>query len=221
MNDVYFLHIPKTGGRFIRNNIFRYIGEQLSQEDIDANNINIEFSHRGIYPLKENQYSFSFFRNPVERTVSHYLFFNAIFSENFNTEDKNNMIDWIEQNSAVHNYQSKYLSYYDENLYENFDYIVFPETNVNDVKENISKLTRFHKTEDINNLLVLSIYNEIQNYLNISEKIINRPIIIVGTEINVASRNMYNLLSNSEKNYIANLNSVDMEIYNSSELFTP
>lgn len=219
-DSVYFLHIPKTGGRFIRNNIFRYLGEHLSTTGIDAKSMDIQVSHKGISSLKDNQYSFSFFRDPVKRMVSHYLFFNAIFSENFSVEDKNIMMDWIESESNLYNYQSKYLSYYDHNLYENFNHIPFPETDINNVKATISSLNRFHRTSDINNNLVLSIFNDVQDYLDLPEKVLDRPIIIVGTEVNVASENMYSLLSESDKQLIAELNSVDMEIYNTDTLFT-
>jgi hypothetical protein len=218
-HSVYFLHIPKTGGRLIRNNIFRYLGEQISRDNIDTKDFNIKFSHSGIYLLEEDQYSFSFFRDPVKRTVSHYLFFNAIFKKNFSIENKNTMIDWIENNQKIHNYQSKFLSHYDEELYENFNNIEFLDVNINDVKNNIKKLTRFHKTENINNFLITSIYNEIQDYLDLPKKVLEKPIILLGTEINVASKDMYSLLSDYEKEYIASLNAVDMEIYNTSNLF--
>ena len=108
-----------------------------------------------------------------------------------------------------------------KNLYENFNYITFPETDINDVKSTISGLNRFHRTSDIDNNLVLSIFNDIQDYLELPEKILDRPIIIVGTEINVASENMYSLLSSSDKQLISDLNSIDMEIYNTDYLFTP
>ena len=219
-DSVYFLHIPKTGGRFIRNNIFRYLGEHLSNIGIDAKTKDIQVSHKGIFSLKDNQYSFSFFRDPVKRMVSHYLFFNAIFSEDFSVEDKNIMMDWIESQDNLYNYQSKYLSYCDNNLYENFNHIPFLETDINDVMPNISRLNRFHRTSDINNNLVLSIFNDIQDYLELPEKVLDRPIIVVGTEINVASESMYSLLSESDKQLIAELNSVDMEIYNTDSLFT-
>jgi hypothetical protein len=215
------MHIPKTGGRFVSINIFPFIEKIIQVNNLNKDKFIFESSHRGIYPLSlyKNCYSFSLMRNPVERTISHFLFFNKNDEFKINKKTKNIFLDWLEDNEFIRNYQSKYFLIYDENIYENINEIKLREIKKEGVIQNIKKIKKVYRTESIDNKMIQEIFKLTIEHCELLEYYKSRPIISIPSQKNYKSAELFKIMSKKEKSLIESYNELDMDIYNTGSLF--
>lgn len=220
-SSVYFMHIPKTGGRFVSMNIFPFIEQIIQVNNLNKNRFTFESSHRGIYPLDlyKNCYSFSLMRNPVERTISHFLFFNKNDESKINKKTKNIFLDWLENNEFIRNYQSKYFLIHDKNIYENINEVKLKTIKKEDVVQNIKKIQKLYKTENIDNKMIQEIFKLTIGHCELSQYYKVRPIVSIPSQKNYKSSELFKIISKKEKSLIENYNKIDMDIYNTNSLF--
>ena len=215
------MHIPKTGGRFVSMNIFPFIEQIIQVNNLNKNRFTFESSHRGIYPLDlyKNCYSFSLMRNPVERTISHFLFFNKNDESKINKKTKNIFLDWLENNEFIRNYQSKYFLIHDKNIYENINEVKLKTIKKEDVVQNIKKIQKLYKTENIDNKMIQEIFKLTIGHCELSQYYKVRPIVSIPSQKNYKSSELFKIISKKEKSLIENYNKIDMDIYNTNSLF--
>jgi hypothetical protein len=114
-SSIYHLHIPRTGGVFIRNQLLnQYKGDQCFATHYQPLKTHSLFNYRyvsghfGTYPISHmnNPKVFTVLRNPVDRFLSYYKYTRAFFNED--------MLDkwlWDKNLSSIHaNTQTKFLS---------------------------------------------------------------------------------------------------------------
>jgi hypothetical protein len=74
---VYHLHLPRTSGVFLRNQLKlsnAITGHKLKIDPEDFKKVDYAFGHYGSYPIQYADYSFCIFREPVERTISYFKY---------------------------------------------------------------------------------------------------------------------------------------------------
>jgi hypothetical protein len=108
-DNIYFLHIHKTGGHYILNNIINPVRDIFKEQ-----NKKILTGHLCWKPVKENTYVITSLRDPVKRTISH--FEHIVKYDNDNNElisnSINSLMSWIDKNKqSIPNFQSKSLTF--------------------------------------------------------------------------------------------------------------
>ena len=231
--NFYFLHIPKTGGRYVRT----YILNQLE------NKIDIlgDDRHDGwIDDISDDTYVFSILRDPVKYVCSvyaHTVSQKAGFIEYSNDRgrhtdfikkdivnislDKKYMFDWLAVNPWRYNLQSKE--------------ILHGTTGKKNVIDNIVQKYIFHSNVDkellykrLNRINLLIRQTSLYNAESVAQKICDDLGIEMAGEIqkdnltfhNIASTNLYNSLTEEDKAKIEELFDIDLEIYNNHSIFS-
>jgi hypothetical protein len=226
----YFLHIPKTAGRFFTHNVVVPLESILIDNNVHS------FYNRDTYiahqfwskEITNNTYVTSLIRNPVKHFVSvysHYAMLNnqaqravPVGLEEYN---KNTMFDWMDTYyEYVSNIQSKNFLITDPG--ESFIYSdatkdckVSNEIIFNRLKE-VSLLIR---SEDLKTNNIPKIHNKILTDLGIEYKKIDHKLQRASNYWNPDSTRIYNSLTNTDITKILDFNSIDSEVYNTKSLF--
>ena len=231
--NFYFLHIPKTGGRFVRTHI---LGQLENKIDILGDD-----RHDGwIDDISDDTYVFSILRDPVKYVCSvyaHNVSQKAGFIEASNDPgrytdfikkdivnislDKKYMFDWLAVNPWRYNLQSKE--------------ILHGTTGKKNVVDNIVQKYIFHSNVDkellykrLNRINLLVRQTSLYNAESVAQKICDDLGIEMAGEIqkdnltfhNIASTNLYNSLTEEDKAKIEELFDIDLEIYNNHSIFS-
>lgn len=218
--SLYLLHIPKTGGRFIKQSILKHIA------GIDY--LNNGERHSGwSKKIKDDTYIICILRDPVEAACS--LYAHLILSntdESFNIDDdqdhvsheiakkinlnKNFFLKWIENNKSYHNFQSKNFFIEDtpSEMYE-------IDIDIDLLYSRINKVSLLIKTEDLKKNGPEAIVKKISKDLNVD---INPIYFNDDRYSNPASKKLYDELSEEDKKFILHFFIIDQEIYNSTNL---
>ena len=114
-NCFYFLHIPKTGGRFFNHNVVRTLYEHLPKHGISL--IRDKYSHTGWHPeITDKTYIATLFRDTAEQMVS--LYAHALTLTSRGTRrvpplampiSKESMFKYYEERPYYLNFQAKNL----------------------------------------------------------------------------------------------------------------
>jgi hypothetical protein len=112
-NKFYFMHIPKTGGRYISLKVILPIMEQLNKNGISST-FSENNSHSGWHSKIDDQtYIVTILRDPVEQSVSFYSHTIALnpLGQLKNEYDKDkltkeNFFDWIKNEPSYPNFQA-------------------------------------------------------------------------------------------------------------------
>lgn len=114
-NKIYFLHIPKSGGRYFNEIAIYPIAKDLSNNGISWVH---PASHDGwISGIDEDTYTVCILRDPVKLACSYFSFFYPdVNTQEFNLKNdrvvqaiKIFFLDFLKQNEWMHNLQSKFL----------------------------------------------------------------------------------------------------------------
>ena len=222
-NSFYHLQIAKCGGTYLNNMIIHNIFNILQKNKIKY--IDGEY-HLG-WQEEQNIYTLSCFRDPVERTVSHYAYYKNGGQDRDIPANISSFIPWVKQNEELlSNYQVKNFLYTKVNIALN----PFNPTSGMDpdfllIKidkklafERIKKTKILLKNSQLNEEICVNVMQKIINDFNIPEKafISNK---IYDHNVTTESKNILNNLNKKEKQYLYELNYLDSEIYFSDNLF--
>lgn len=127
MKQLYFLHIPKTAGRFVKENIALFLRENNISSYINTyfpHGVDLKkqayiAGHFGTYPIdtiKDIDVA-CIVRNPIDARISYFNFrYEPIFSQRKEYQDIPDYVDKLryylfsDPNSEIHNnYQSRYI----------------------------------------------------------------------------------------------------------------
>lgn len=212
------MHIPKTGGRYIRQNLFLYLIQDTYNE-IDTKQ-SLFYDHNGFSFLQKNNrescFSFTFLRNPIERVVSHYMYLDCFNYELGSIkEHKNNLLSLIEDDSYyLNNYQAKFICYNGTNAFEDIDSSYEQQFSANMASQRLASISKIMKTESLSQQIINSLYSDCMNFLGIERKRDSIPSVRFYTSnFNKNSYEVFSMLSKSEKNFIESKNYQDMEIW--------
>ena len=229
-DSFYFLHIPKTAGRFFTHNVVVPINDILVKNGINS------FYNRDTYvahqfwskDITDQTYICSILRDPVKHMVSiysHYTMLNdgaqraiPVGSED---HDKNTMFEWMDKYSEyVSNIQSKNF------LISNPDGgFIYSESTKNCFVNNEIIFNRLNnvklliKSEDLKVDNIDIIHKKILKDFDIEYNKIDYKMQRASNYWNPDSTRIYKSLSSAEIDKILEFNNVDSEVYNTKSLF--
>lgn len=239
----YFLHVVKTGGRFLLNYVIEPITEILEKNGVEViKSPIIENSvrrnrHMGWHPdIDDSTYIVSIFREPTTWSCS---WFTHIYHQRNNllnldkqasviksvTLNKDDLFLWLEKERNFNNYQSKnYILQPDKNnssINKEID-IFHQEGNSVDIDLLYSRLERVNLLIKQNNLKKMD-YNDLIKKISTDLGIDIDYRVPYGADrfyqSNPSSQNLYKSLNDSDKDYINSIMDIDKKVYDSRFLF--
>lgn len=229
-NKFYFLHIPKTAGRYCKENIVVPLWEILINNGVGPfygpshANWNEPF-------ITDSTFILSCFRDPIERTVSHYAHEHTldqrgerkvpVGSSSEMTREK--FMDWAKLNeSYISNFQSKNFlennPNFDHESKSDFCYYIEDE-HIPLLMERVKRVNLFIKSISLDSSDIIKMQDYILNALGISEKPDRSRLISPTFFVNEDSQELYKMLTEEDKEYLKSLNEVDYLIFNDNSLF--
>lgn len=246
----YFLHIPKTGGRALREIVFDQLKNDLLDKGINSlspiitkgalDSGNTEAHYGWVSTIQADTYVVTLLRDPIRQSVS-------LFSHIYDT-DKNNLkkwgiksretdlskiskydyIDYVIKNKFYNNFQFKNIMSEDSDDWNELEYSLFKETFYN---KKIGVTERKKIVEDrIKQCNIIldadNLTNEImqKTYEKICNDLDINPsqLEFINTDVfkNTTSEHIYNQLDESEKNILRKILHLDYELYDNKDLFT-
>jgi hypothetical protein len=229
-DSFYFLHIPKTAGRYFTHNVVVPVAPVIKEHGIHSHYDRDTYVAHQFWAdfINEKTYVVSLLRDPVQHLVSLYSHFSVlgdsaqhkipIGAEEYN---KDAMFEWmIRNNETVKNVQSKnFLISRVENGFiyspETRDCVVTNEI-IFDKLKNVSLLI---KSEELSLKNTKQAYNKILSDLGVPAKKPEQKLQSRANSWNPDSTRIYSTLTEKEKEKILEFNSIDAEVYNTKSLF--
>jgi hypothetical protein len=224
-NKFYFLHINKTGGRYLTQNVIDPIKNELHKNGIL--HIVEPHSHSGWHSqIDKNTYVVAILRNTVQQTVS-------LYAHKISLDDSGNLKNKYNKNKI--NKKDFFEWLYNENLYPNFQTKNFLCNEFFLKKDHFKNKLNVKLNFDENLLNVRK--NQVNLFLNTNnidgrgleiQKKIFLDLGINGTTklakekkifFNEESKKLYNMLSNEEKEIIRKYNIKDDNFYTNTVFF--
>jgi hypothetical protein len=224
-NKVYFLHIPKTGGRFFVKYILNPMEDVLKENNIEIiKEIKDGFPHSGWHKdIDDNTYIITLFRDPAEffiSAISHLVYESAgLLDDGVVKKDspildikKETLYKELEKFKILQNFQSQ-------------NFILSPKNQIDIVKESVNY---YLKNKSFNNELAYERVKRVNlmirqkdlktmNYLKLIKKISED----LGIDINIDLSNIdkENFKNNSSELLFSKLTKEDLEIIYNNFLF--
>lgn len=222
IKPVYFFHIPKTSGRFFVINTTLLIEHELLNRGVQYNDILKAYGHRSFNPLDtQDILGYTFLREPVSRTISHWLHIYENKLTGSMVQDKKAFIDFLYANPAdpIIDYQTKFIAYdQDDGI---IDIIHGPfatpvtEADYNLAKTRLSKLTYTFDQKDQGDDLRYKFLDILYAHFNITPTVENTVNLKFRMGNNDSLR-LYSSFSDKEIQEVQDLLKNDVELYNST-----
>jgi hypothetical protein len=232
-DSFYFLHIPKTAGRFYTHAIIDPVRRTLINNDIKI--IVDQNAHQQWHTEITNKtYITSLFRDPCEQLVSLYVHSKLVRFEGIKaiTEDSNmdkdSFLYWAEKSfHYIKNYQSKHILFSNTKDYLECEMNAKVSENFRNNKlvtkdkvfSNISKISLLIKPQMLTDDNVIKLQNQILSDLNIQNTSIRQLNYNKPDYENIYSKQIYDSLTAKEKEDIKLISPIDCEIYETNSLF--
>lgn len=216
-----FIHIPKTGGHFLRTEVLEPLSSSFANKKIK-----FSMQHTGWSNITDDTYIMTSLRDPVKRTVSHFCHYAKLNEMPVSLFELNK---WLEFNeSKISNFQSKFLfyipsnkkyfgsdflQYFDDPNFLNISNIKYEDV-INKIKKINVVINEKHLTLETSKILL----NKIINDFNIVDFKMTRPYNVYN--INNESKNLYKKLNNKKIENLYDLNRIDSEIYFDKTIYT-
>jgi hypothetical protein len=218
----YFFHIPKTGGRFLFVNTANIIKYDMLKNNMSTKGVLNFFGHRSFVPVeKQDILSITILREPVSRTISHYLHIYENRLTGNIKKDKKRFFKFLKRNKkdAIINYQTKFISYNGEDEFIDIDNKNMPKVeNLELAKKRISMVNYVLDSKDISHSTANFLLNKLYKNFNLKN-----PGIIANvyyeTIINPESKALFDSLSPKERVWVENMMKNDMELYYSTQFY--
>lgn len=239
-NKVYFLHIPKTGGRFLTKYILNPISNTLKENNIDLVKLPDNVLKHGGWDkcIDDNTYVVSIFRDPAEHFVS--IVAHMMASEqglmddnqNFIVKDNGNSLDIDKQEVFNILEELKYLKNFQSQnflLEPNGEPILHTSRRLYNHKlhfdtdlimQRIQRTNLMIRHKDLKNINYSSLLNKVLNDLGI-ETNLNLDNFLIDKQYfkNNASEKLFNKLDSLDKEIIYKQFDFDKKIYEDDSLF--
>jgi hypothetical protein len=236
-NSFYFLHIPKTAGRFFTHNIVVPLREPLMNNGIHSfydRETYVAHQHWGNFITKDT-YVTSLIRDPIKHAVSSYCHYTMLDVTAQRTVplgleeyNKSDMFKWWEYHlDFISNQQSKNFLIEDPGINPDGTKIGYGKSDImkncivtkDIVIKKFEDVALLIKSEDLELSNINKIYKKILKDFNIENVDIKHKIQKASNYWNPDSTRIYNSLTEKDKERILSYSPVDAEIYNTSSLF--
>lgn len=221
-NRFYFLHIPKTGGRYFFGNVLASINDSLNQYGVPR--IDEPYAHTGWHKeIDDKTYIVCLFRDPVEQLVSlysHVMVLNNRGERRVPVGDleltKEDMFSWFNKDvEGVKNFQSKNFLTASEVKNRLSDVSIH---SIDQVLSRVQRVNLFISTETLNQVSYKTIVNKITDDLGIP-RLTNYISFHRDDYRNPDSMNLRASLTDADKEYIRSLSPIDDQIYSTKSFF--
>lgn len=229
-NSLYFLHIPKTAGRFFTHNVIVPLEPIIKEHGIYSHYTRDTYVAHQFWAdfITDDTYIVSLLRDPVKHMVSVYSHYSMlddgaqrsvpVGSLEYNKET---MFNWIDKyKDFVSNLQSKNF------LISNPDNgFIYSETtrdcqvSTDIIFNRLKKVSLILNSEDLTKNNVKKAQYKILDDFNISGVEIKHSLQKASNYWNPDSTRIYNSLTEKDKEIILSLSPIDSEIYNTKSLF--
>jgi hypothetical protein len=237
-NKVYFLHIPKTGGRFLTKSILRPMENALKDNRIELVKSPEDMRQHAGWPswIDEQTYIITVFRDPCEFFVSAVCHSEAgkkkmIDKDNWHilkdmgeslTVSKEELFDTLMRWDYLENFQSRNLmigpedkSVIQQAMADHSQNKLVNESSAYDKLKRINLVIRHEDLKKMDySLLVKKISDDLEVDIEIDLSNINGDIFK-----NKASEILFNSLNQKEKDIISQMFTLDKKIYEDDSLF--
>lgn len=206
--NIYFIHIAGTGGRSLKE----YVLNPLLNK-----NAEIVGKHNGwSNAINDSTYIISIFREPVKHACGFYLHF--LYKKEYGTDIKKLFLEHYRNSESLYNFQSKNFITagqafnYETGKYFNSDIIEIDEDllekRVSRIDLLISQDLLFHDIQYVANILAEDLDLHRIKIDNVDKY----------KHVNGMSADLYNSLTEDEKEEIKRYNSIDYKIYSQLRL---
>jgi len=226
----YFLHIPKTSGRFCKENVVVPLLKTFTKNKISfqlfPSHANWDTSY-----IDNNTYIFSIFRDPIKRMVSHYCHDIVLDNEGkrkipvgkAKEINRDLFLSWVQENEIyLTDFQAKNILLEDNKMnheIKSFFNFKLTKEEKNNVIKKIKKINLFIRAVNLNKNDCLLLQNKILLDFNLYPRLENIEFFDNQEFYNQDSSNLFKTLNNEDILYLNSLNSFDLEIYNNNSYF--
>lgn len=226
----YFLHIPKTSGRFCKENIVNPLLPVFANKGISCQ-LYPSHANWDIEYIDSYTYVFSIFRDPAKRIISHYCHDIVLDNEarrkvpvgTAKEINRYSFLSWVKENQTyLSNFQAKNFLLEDKTMdHEVKDFFNFTlkEDDKNDILKKIERTNILIKPINLNKTTSLLIQNRILFDFNLIKKEDNLEFFDNPEFYNEDSNNLFNMLIPDDLEYLNSFNEFDLEIYNNDSNF--
>lgn len=215
MSRVYFLHIPKTGGKFVSDNLMSYLNRACKLNGLSTREALID-GHFGWSAVDDQTIIICAVRNPVPRTISHFLYYNTNNLTLSAPEIKTNLFSYLEENSYMSNYQSKFICSTTTEMERLLDSQEM-DCGTEDLTERMARIDFLIKTDSVSNESMVALYNLSCDHLGISDsRVLSLPTLYIKSYTSEISAAVFDSLTASETQTLENMNFLDMNLYESA-----
>jgi hypothetical protein len=212
--SIYLMHIPKTGGQYLSETLISALNEECKNNNLDTSNL-LKDGHSGWLSRKDSDYTISIIRNPINRSVSHYVYYNPDRLNGSVKDVIKSILSFMENNSFMQNYQSKFLCSDQINSESNLNNQFF-EYDLSKLEERTSQIDKLITTESLSPNLVKELYINSCNILNINpQNEIVFPEYRTYRYLSPLTKEIRDSFTKSDIQILKNLNNIDYNLYES------
>lgn len=241
-DNLYHLHIPKTGGIWLNSHVLDELRPSL-----DRASVPMRYDHGTWTDVKDSTYVVSILRDPAERLASHFAYsvkhfgpehadkqFNDRYrhlrpttwrTEEIKEVTVDNFMWWVkDKEQYLSNYQSKFITYDKLNpmngpLYlgdEGFTNLIVDRDLLD---TNLKRVNLLIKNTQLTSQNIFVFREKILNDLGLPYIALAEPPLFKDSNTNSDSTRLWNELSTSQKDYLYSLNKIDSEIWNTDSYY--
>jgi hypothetical protein len=243
MKDLYFLHVPKTGGHYLNRKILAHSESVLKTKY--HNDLETRSGHGGWVDISDDSYVISAIRDPAYRTVSHFAYFPALLQKERYEEDSDrkyvrSLFEWVdEKKDFIANYQSKnflfgrpvpkeFKIFEDEFFLHEKGFLSIKDIDKDLLYERLNRTNILLRSTQLNDANTSLIADQVALDAGISHNPCRcgrteMPVIAEPMDepdnANKVSRDIFNRLTEKEIEYLREISSIDYEVYMNDTLF--
>lgn len=217
MRSIDFFHIPSSGGRFFYQNtanLLRYSFYQLGSDSFKQITID---GHRSIpSKLDKDSLSFCIIREPLSRTISHYMHLYMMYDKFIEGKTKSEFLNYLHDNpdDSLINYQTKFLSITSGEAIDIYNRNMQVEPSFSKAQDSLKRVKYVFSTDQLTSDLVKNVRQTMADHLEI-QNLYPDALVPKSDFSNPNSMLLLSSLSLSEKRNIEELLKLDMDLFES------
>lgn len=216
-NKFYFVHIQRTGGRYLFENVINHLYKSEQVELLNYTQRQGDLPHNGwVTGIDDDTYVMTVVREPLELISSYYCYFeltgDCVEEEDY---DKEKLFKFIMKNPSIHNLQSKNL-FLTSNKYSDLvlKTVLYQKVDFNLLEEKIKRLNMIFTLDYLKDASVEDIANKIASDMNIEPFFDSEFAPSFNHFSHLRAKGLYDSLTQDDKNNLTRYFEADYYLYN-------